>query len=54
MAASANDVVLTASGLGKTYAQPVLGEVSLEPARRRSAGPDRRERRGQEYAVQAH
>ena len=29
MPASANEVVLTASGLGKTYAQPVLGEVSL-------------------------
>ncbi|AFO49268.1 ABC transporter related protein [Pseudomonas putida DOT-T1E] len=29
MPASANEVVLAASGLGKTYAQPVLGEVSL-------------------------
>ena len=31
MPASANEVVLAASGLGKTYAQPVLGEVSLSP-----------------------
>ncbi len=29
MPASANEVVLAASGLGKTYAQPVLGDVSL-------------------------
>ena len=29
MPASANEVVLAANGLGKTYAQPVLGEVSL-------------------------
>ncbi|WP_028633370.1 sugar ABC transporter ATP-binding protein [Pseudomonas parafulva] len=29
MSASAQHVVLAASGLGKTYAQPVLGEVSL-------------------------
>ena len=28
MAASAHEMVLSASGLGKTYAQPVLGEVS--------------------------
>lgn len=30
MSASVHDVVLAARGLGKTYAQPVLGEVSLE------------------------
>jgi monosaccharide ABC transporter ATP-binding protein, CUT2 family (TC 3.A.1.2.-) len=29
MSASANEVVLAASGLGKSYAQPVLAEVSL-------------------------
>ncbi|WP_409288370.1 sugar ABC transporter ATP-binding protein [Pseudomonas sp. KCJK8927] len=29
MSASANEVVLVATGLGKTYAQPVLGDVSL-------------------------
>src|SRR5690606_15509456 len=30
MSASANEVVLGVDGLGKTYAQPVLGDVTLQ------------------------
>jgi ribose transport system ATP-binding protein len=46
MSVSAPNAVLSVSGIGKTYAQPVLA-ASTDADARRSAGADRRERCGQ-------